>query len=338
MKYFHLKAITALAVVTIVWTLLGITKVQAMLPTLSLSNTTYGLVQVTVYGDPNAAVVFDYYSGNQLLGAGIIGYTNYSGYFSGQINTSSFPIPSGARVLVMVNDQQSYASIWPTSSYYPYGYNYGGITPTLSLGNNGYNLNQITVYGDPNAAVVLDYYAGNQLFGAGIVGYTNSSGYFSAQLNPGWYGIPNGAPVVVMVNGRQSNQVTWYLNNVFYTPGPVTSYQYPAWLSVNNSNVQLTVGNVGTVTVYGGTNLYIPNAYNNGVASGVLSGTTVTIYGIAPGSTTLRVCQSNTGQCVPISVTVINPYNYYNNSQYYYPPSRNGDWYYSYNDHRWHHR
>jgi hypothetical protein len=33
------------------------------------------------------------------------------------------------------------------------------VTPSLSLVNNGYGTIQVTVYGDANAPVILDYYA-----------------------------------------------------------------------------------------------------------------------------------------------------------------------------------
>src|ERR1700752_5403362 len=95
----------------------------AMTPSLSLVSNNNGTVSVTVSGDPNSSVILDYYSGGQLIGAGILGYTNDNGYFSTTINQNSYTyIPTNAQVVVLVNSQQSGVATWPTSSYYNPGY------------------------------------------------------------------------------------------------------------------------------------------------------------------------------------------------------------------------
>jgi hypothetical protein len=115
--------------------------------------------------------------------------------------------------------------------------------------------------------------------------------------------------------------------------------------------VQVTVGNSGVVTLYGGTNnngygttnyyntngYYDNNSYyinnnNSNIANATINGSTLTIYGTAAGTTTINVCSSNGGGCASVNVTVIAPTNYYNNG---YQSSQNGNWYYSNQQHCW---
>jgi len=380
MKNFSFKAIIG-ALAGAVLSLAFVAQAYAIAPSLSLYSTGNNIIQITVYGDANASVILDYYSGGQLLGAGVIGTTDYSGHFSTSINASYYSIPSSAQVIVMINGQQSIPATWPatgTNVYNPCVVVCGTVTtPTLSqtsvslaIGQsqvvsitNPYNYNYN--YGYLNTA--QQYYIPN-----------NTNSVVNASINGNnitLYGVTSGSTTLTICsNGSYglSNQynngcATLYVtvgvgNNYYYPPTtyyPPTNYYYPPTtyynntpLTVSNSDVQVTIGNVGTVVLYGNTNYdpygtnngYNQNNYyvtsnNNGIANAMVNGNTLTITGTSAGSTIVTVCQTGTNQCANVNVTVINPtyYNYgYYNGQYQYTPSQNGQYYYG--NHSWHHR
>ena len=197
------------------------------------------------------------------------------------------------------------------------------MTPSLTVTSNGTGSLQVSVYGDANAPVILDYYSGNQLMGAGVIGYTNYSGYFSSTINSYQYNVPSGASAVVVVNGQQSSPGAWpstYNNggscgyyNGYYTcnNGGYTNGQ----ISLSQTSLNLYVGQSQSVTIYNNNSYYGYNQYyvtnnSNGVVSGTVNGNTITVYGQSAGSGSLSVC-SNYGGCATLYVTVTG--NYYNN-------------------------
>jgi hypothetical protein len=330
---------------------------SAMVPTLTLTNNGYGTIQVSVYGDANAPIVLDYYANGQLLGAGILGYTNYNGSFSGSINQSNYYlIPNGAQVIVMVNGQQSNMVTWQSngSSYNPYPYNNSALTfsvtnTSLTVGqsqtvyiNGSYNTgygNQYSISSNLSNGVVQATISGNALT---LYGQNAGSATITVcSNNNGYYNYNNGSngcgTLYVTVTGNYYNNpcpVYTVYNNCGngYQPYPYTNNA----ISVSNSNVQVMLGSTAAVTVYDGSNNYYDpynNGYNNygsgnyyvtnngsAIASATVSGNTVSIYGMGVGYTTLNVCQTS-GSCAVINVTVTSPYVYngYNgyNSGYY---------------------
>ncbi len=141
---------------------LGFTnKASAMTPTLSLSNNGNSTVFMTVYGDPNSNVTL-YYNNGYGLQSSYLGTTNYSGYFSTSLNTSTYNINTNTGVYVMVNNQQSSTASWPNNYYQNNNYVNTGLTvssltlplgssATLSLGNT---YNGVYVSNNSNASVV----------------------------------------------------------------------------------------------------------------------------------------------------------------------------------------
>lgn len=351
MRKYGFKSIMGI-VAAVALSFFFVTQASAMTPSLSLVNNGYGSLQLTVYGDPNSSVILDYYSGNQLLGAGVIGYTNYSGSFSSTINPNNYAIPNGAQAIVMVNGQQSSPIVWQGNGYNNYpGNGYGG-TPilnqtnvvltvgqsqiiTISNGGGYYNNNQYYISNNGNNIVTATV-NGNQinLYGQ-TSGTTTLSVCSNNNYNYGYYNNNNDcATVYVTVNGGN-----------YYPP-----------ISVSNSNVQITAGNTAVVTLYGNNTVYPYNNYNynnynnngyynsnnfyvtngnSGIANATVNGNTLNIYGITQGSTTITVCQYGTNQCTTIYVTVTAPVYVYNPPYYYYPP-QNG-WYYSNSQHCWLH-
>ena len=81
-------------------------------------------------------------------------------------------------------------------------------------------------------------------------------------------------------------------------------------LVVSPSSLSLTVGQSATASVSVGSyyysgGYYISSNSNSGIASASISGSQVTVYGIASGSTTLSVCQnSGSSACASLYVTV----------------------------------
>lgn len=377
MKKFGSKTLIKSALMTIagaVMAALFAVHASAMTPTLTISNTSYGSEQVTVYGDPNASVILDYYSGGQLYGAGVIGYTNYSGYYSGQLYTSNYNIPNGAQVVVIVNGQQSASAVWQGNGYnngYPNG-NYGG-TITLSQNNVSLNIGQsqnIYITNTYNNGYNQYYVSNNNgtnnvvtatVSGTTITVYGQSAGSGNITVCSSYstYYNSNCATLYVSVNGYTNNNncYNYYYSNCY----PQTGYNNT--ISVSNSNVQLTVGNSGVVTLYGNNNynsgynnntFYITNN-NSSIATATVNGNTLSIYGIAPGSTSVTVCSAgiytnngynngyynnygNSG-CATVNVTVMAQQYYYNTSNQYYPPYpyNNGQYYYSPQYHCWMH-
>ncbi len=65
----------------------------------------------------------------------------------------------------------------------------------------------------------------------------------------------------------------------------------------------LSAGQSATVTISGTGSYYVSGTQNTSIASVTISGSNATIYGVAPGSTNVTICQS-TGQCGSINITV----------------------------------
>ncbi len=384
MKKFSLKSVF-IPVLSIVMALFLVTTASAMTPSLTVTSNGTGSLQVSVYGDANASVILDYYSGNQLMGAGVIGYTNYSGYFSGTINSYQYNIPTGASAIVVVDGQQSPAVVWPSNGYnngtgncgYYNGYytcnNNGGYTNgqiSLSQSNVSLTVGQsqtVTIYNGAynnynNYNYSSQYYVNNSsngivsgtINGNVITIYGQSAGSGSLSVCSSYGG--GCATLYVTVTGNYNTCTYPYnynCNNNGYGNGTCGYYNgyytcnnygnggyYNTPLSVSNSNVQVTVGNTGSVTIYGANNTYPYNngyyGYNNyyvtsnnsGIANATINGSILSIYGTTPGSTTITVCSSNGGsQCATIYVTVTQPMYIYN-SPYNYP-TQPGNWYYS---------
>lgn len=359
MKKFSFKSIVATAI-AMVMAVAFATQVSAMAPNLSLVSNG-STIQTTVYGDPNSSVILDYYANGQLMGAGVIGYTNYSGYYTGNLYAYNYNIPAGAQVVVIVNGQQSVPATWPTNG----GYNqYPNNNGTLSLSQTSVNMNvgqsqSVTINGNYYYGYG-NYYisnAGSNVVSATISGstinlYAVSSGTASITVCSnnalsgisyalGSYNANPCATLYVTVNGGYYNNPPIVYNPPVYYP-PYNNYNTP--LSVSNSNVQVTVGNTGTVTLYGNnyntypynTNSYYVTSTNNGVANATVNGNTLSIYGTNAGTTTVTVCSTTGNQCATVYVTVIAPY-YTNNGPYNYPYNNNGGWYWSYVDNCWRH-
>jgi hypothetical protein len=77
-------------------------------------------------------------------------------------------------------------------------------------------------------------------------------------------------------------------------------------VSFSENNVNINIGQSRSVNVYGGSgsNYYLSSNSNSYVVTPSLSGSTLNLYGVNSGSSTITVCQSGGGNCGTLYVTV----------------------------------
>ena len=223
--------------------------------------------------------------------------------------------------------------------------------PTLTLSSQTVSYVQLSVYGDPNSSVSLEYQSGYGLQNAGAIGYTNSSGYFTTSLTSTNYNIPAGQQVFVLVDNQQSQSVTWPYSYTNYNNYSYTNYSYPTnysygynyyttpTISLSQNNVSLSTGQTSTVSIFGtgSNNYYNYNSYNNygnsyyvysysnpATATATLTGNVLSIYAMSPGTSSIVVCPTGSyggynSSCATVAVTVSGYGNYNYNYGYGYP-------------------
>lgn len=166
-------------------------------------------------------------------------------------------------------------------------------TPTLSVSSVNSGSALVTVFGDSNSAINLYYNSGSP---SGVqsrnIGTTDSSGHFSQYINVSSYGILTGYQVYVMVNGQQSNYISWPYGGV------------SGQLSLSQTNLNISIGQIVNVFVYGSYNVIGYNSNSNLIGLSV-TGNQITVTGSNSGTATVTLCdQSNQSSCVILYVTV----------------------------------
>ena len=180
------------------------------------------------------------------------------------------------------------------------------MTPTLSVyaTGNGDSV-QITVNGDSYGGVTLYYQKSGYGTQSSYLGSTNSNGYFSTTVSTASYGIVSGSSVYVIVNNQQSSSIAW----------PYNYNNNSSSIVISPSNITVMVGQSINVTISGGTTPYTmyPATYN--LFQSAISGNTLTITGIAAGSSSMSICSSGGAYsgngCSTLYITVTNQ-NYQN--------------------------
>lgn len=238
------------------FTVFGFTNnASAMTPTLSVSNNGNNTVFISVYGDPNSSVNL-YYNNGYGIQSAYLGVTNYNGYFSTSLNTSSYNVTQGSSVYVMINNQQSSSVLWP--NYYQNNYytNTGlavssltlplGSSATLSLGNN---YNGVYVSNNSNSGVVT---VNNSNSGVNtLVGCTTYNQYSTITGQPCYM------PQVINYN---NNSVVIYASSIGYSTLTICANNSSTCNTINvnvvNSN-SIIAGNVlGVSTINNSCTLY----------------------------------------------------------------------------------
>lgn len=167
--------------------------------------------------------------------------------------------------------------------------NFSNQSPVLTVGqsstitiyspnnNTTNNTNSFNIASNSNSNIVTTSISGSTLF---LYGNTPGSATLNiCQSNTSYCGL-----VSVMVGSGSSGL---------------------GGMTLSSNTLSLTVGQSGSVTVSNALgNLSVPTNSNSAVASAGVSGQTVTVYGIAAGSSTLSICQSSYSGCVSLYVQV----------------------------------
>ena len=90
------------------------------------------------------------------------------------------------------------------------------------------------------------------------------------------------------------------------------------YVSFNQTNPTITIGQTTNVSVSGSSNYYISSNSPSGVIQASLNSNTLTLYGLASGTANINVCSSSNGGCSSLYVTV-SPGG--SNSSIYFSPS-----------------
>ena len=268
---------------------------KAMAPTLSVSASGSGnSVQITVNGDSNASVVLYYYQANySYTQSQNIGSTNYNGYFSTTVSTSSYNISSGSSVYVMVNSQQSQSVAWPYA-YNNYYNNYGNYGGSISLSQNS-----VSVGVGQSTTVTIS--GGNTPYSM----YPNSPNLYQAAIGGNTLTLTGQNTGSDSLRICSSNSTT-SCATLSITIGSGSNYynNYGGQVSLSQSSISLNVGGSGSVSIYGNGGYYVSSNSNSSVATANISGSTLNVYGSNYGNSTITVCQNNGNQCATLYVTV----------------------------------
>jgi len=167
------------------------------------------------------------------------------------------------------------------------------IIPTFSfIQDNAYST-KITVYGDPNSVVSLNY--GNLASLSNTIGTTDDNGSLLVSISSSNYNIACGNTAYVSINGIRSATIPW---------SPVNSTCTSMTLSQTSLN--LSKGQSTFVTATDNTNISISSNSNSSVISSNVIGNRIYITALNYGTTNLIVCSNdNVNLCGTISISVL---------------------------------
>ncbi len=290
-------------------------------PTLNIysNGVNNGNVTVSISGaQPNSTVTIYYYTQsapNQAIVAGTFGTTDYSGNFSASEPYGN-DAQSGVTARYAMIGNVSTNTVSSTSYAYGYngGYNGGGYSngtvtfsntnPTMAVGqslsvnlystaNNIYGYSSFSISNNSNNAVVSATISGSTLQ---LYGLIPGSSTISICLNPSSYNYTNSCGTLfVTVTGSS------------YGTGTISFAQNSVSLSVGQS---VSDALYNSNNLYGGA-LYISSNTNSAAVSATISGTSLQLYALAAGSTSISVCSTATAyanygnnSCASVYVTV----------------------------------
>ena len=249
------------------------------------------------------------------------GVTDQNGYFSSSIGIGNSWDSSPIEYYVTVNGQQSTTQIVYPGTNNNCNYNCGNCNY-----NNCGNYGQIT-FSQNN--ITLNY---NQSSTVTVYGGYNNNYYISNNSNSNSVTASlSGSQLSLYAKNSGNTQITVCSNNTSQCGILYATVSYGG----NNNNNTITFGEVSPVVSIGQTraiainggynnyysnNYYISSTTNNNVISATISGSSLSLYGINNGSSTVTVCQSGNG-CGSLYVSVVgyNNGNNYNNGNYNAP-------------------
>lgn len=282
---------------------------EAATPILTLSNAGNSQVRIDVTGDVNSSVQLYFYNppnSGSIQSAGVIGTTNSSGYFTTTVSNTAYGIQSGTGVFVNVNNQQSSSVSWPT----------------ITGGNVFLSQSNLSLYAGQTSSVTIS---------GGTGTYYMSS---NSNSNVASISINGSVATVTAINGGSTTFTICSASagsscaTLYVTVNGGTFYGGQS-ITFSPTSVNVQVGQVQSVNVYGAGSFYLSNNSNPGVASVTISGNTLNVSGLANGSATITICsQVSNSSCGTLYVTAYssydsnfypgttyNPYNYYGGQQ-----------------------
>ncbi len=260
-------------------------------------------MRIEVTGDINVPVQLYYYNSinsGSINNVGSIGTTNSSGYFTTTVAQNAYGINPGTSVFVNVNNQQSASQTWPT----------------ITGGNVYLSQSNVSVNTGQNITVSISGGTGTY--------YVSSN----SNSNIASYSI-NGSSLIV--NGLNYGNTTLTVCSAVAGASCATLYvsvyggnnnNGSSGISFSQNNLNVQAGQTQSVSIYGTAgSYYISGNSASGIASAMISGSTLTISGIGNGSATFTVCSQNSNAtCGSLYVTV---YSSYNNGNTYNPCTYN---------------
>lgn len=174
-------------------------------------------------------------------------------------------------------------------------------TPIVSLTSQG-DGNQVNVSvtgADINSSAILFYTSSiTQGLQSQPIGTTNNSGSFTGTVSTSIYNIAPSSSVYIVVNGYQSATTIWPVT----TPSQSSSTN----VTFSKSNQSVTQGQTVTTSISGSSgNYYIASNSNTSAVTATLSGNTLSLHGLAVGTSLINICSSNV-VCSNDTVTVTN--------------------------------
>jgi uncharacterized cupredoxin-like copper-binding protein len=154
-------------------------------------------------------------------------------------------------------------------------------------------------------------------------GYLGSSLYISSNSNSGVVSASISGSTLYLQAGNIGNSTITVCQNysvcgyLYVTVGGSGSGS----LSLSQTSVSLNVGQTSVVTAYNynSGSLYVSSNSNSNVVSASVSGSSISLYGLAAGSATVNICSNNVSSCASVYVTVTG--SIYSGSIYFSPTS-----------------
>ena len=263
----------------------------ASTPQLSLTNGA-STVNISVTGaDPNATVNFFFpnsstNSSNNITYTSIdIGQTDSSGSFSVSVAPNSYGLNGGVSVYVGVDNMNSVTTSWPASN-------------NSTVQNGSLSLSQQTAtMVNGQTTNIFSMNTSNTLSVQGNSNPSIASAYYQSSNNS----------VVITGQNVGSTTVSICAGTAGCSSVSISVIAPTQTITFSQSTVYLTMGNSAqTISVYGpGSGFSVSNS-NQNILSTSVSGTNISLQGLALGQTSITVCASG-WICGSLPVNIVSP-------------------------------
>ena len=251
-----------------------------IIPTFSFVQANVYSTQIKVSGDPDSAVTLHY--GNLASLSNTIGTTDDNGSLVVSVSSSNYSISCGNTAYVTINNIQSATIPWaPVDS----------TCTSLSLSQTSLNLTKgqsTSVTSPNNANISINSNSNSSVVSSNVIG----NNIYLTAIN---YGTAN---LIVCSNDNANLCGTISITVTSDTASSVTFSQ---------KNIILNVGDSQAITAYGSGSgsYYVSSNSNTANVTASMSGSTVNLYGLLFGSSTITICQNDSG-CGVMYVSVVN--------------------------------